>query len=266
LIERLRSSERDVDQSAAEVLAIAVAKLGDNIPNPSSFFDPAEPPTQAAILISHLLRRIVDRQRRLAIAVRIVDEAQPLWLGAECLRWMKVTDDPEKESSNALSTQELEEVRRALVVRVKAKAAAGAPLFDPANAKESGIIHEWRLAEGRETVQAHLLNVFARDPSQIPLFLQAFTGRAWGMGDLLPRVSDLDATSLKVIQSLIDLDVLAGLIRQHCSGNFDSPEYYHDDAKPLAQRLPEQFMFVYKKWKTQGEPEGRAAMDSDEPA
>lgn len=40
--------------------------------------------------------------------------------------------------------------------------------------------------------------------------------------------------------------------RQHCRGDFDNPQWHGD--KPLEQRLPEQFMFVYKKWKTEGEP------------
>ncbi len=47
--------------------------------------------------------------------------------------------------------------------------------------------------------------------------------------------------------------VVALLIRQHCQGDFENPQWYGAE-KPLEQRLPEQFMFVYKKWKTEGEP------------
>jgi hypothetical protein len=47
---------------------------------------------------------------------------------------------------------------------------------------------------------------------------------------------------------------MAEWIRNHCSGDFDYPDWFSDEAKPLEQRLAEQFMFVYNKWKKEGEP------------
>ena len=72
-----------------------------------------------------------------------------------------------------------------------------------------------------------------------------------GEGGALPHVAELGRDQLNNIDLLIEIDKMAALIRQHCRGNFDNPQWYGDD-RPSEQRLPEQFMFLYNKWKTEG--------------
>lgn len=265
VIEKLRAIEVTVDPKAAEMLTIVMAKLGKNIPNPPALFSFAEPPSQAAILISHLLRRIPDGARRIAAARRVIEAADPLWFGVECLRWLYVTDKPEKQDSNTLTKQETTEVRWVLADRIKSRAAAGAPLFDPDLPQENLLLFEWWRAEGRDPVQAHLVGVFTKDPKQVARFLQSQAPLGWSEGDVLPRVSELDANQLKNIKLIIDLDTMAEWIRKHCPGDFDNPQWFHDDATPLEQRLAEQFMFVYNKWKKDGEPPDAQVGSDDEP-
>ena len=70
----------------------------------------------------------------------------------------------------------------------------------------------------------------------------------------MPHVSQLGVDELKSMKLIIDLDTMAEWIRHYCPGDFDTPEWFPDDSKPLEQRLAEQFMFVYNKWKKDGEP------------
>lgn len=175
-----------------------------------------------------------------------METADPLWFGAECLRWLNVTDKPEKQDQNTLTEDELATVRTVLVVRIKARAAEGAPLFDPNVRQEDSLLFEWWRAEGRDPVQAHIIAVFARDARQVGNFLQANAPQAWRDGAAVPHISDLD--------------VLANWIQKSCPGDFGNPSFYHDDATPPEQRLAEQFMFVYKKWKKDGEPPDRHAV------
>ena len=254
VIEKLRAIESTIDPNAAEILAVIIATLGKNIPNPPALFDFAEPPSQAAILISHLLRRIPDRSRRIGAAKRVMGTADPLWFGVECIRWLYVTDKPEKQDSNTLTGIEISEVRRVLVDRIKSYAAAGAPLFNPDVSQEKSLLFEWWRAEGRDPVQHHLVGVFERDATQVGRFLQSQVPLAWSEGAVLPRVSELGADQLKNMKLIIDLATLAEWIRKHCPGNFENPEWYHDDTTPVNQQLAEQFMFVYTKWTKDGEP------------
>ena len=249
LIEKLRAVEKTINPTAAETLAVALSKTGKTIPNPHAFFAVAEPPTQAAILISNLLKRIDHAATRVAAGRRVLEAAEPLWFGAQCLRWMHVTDEPEKEISNTFSSEETAKVRFAFVHRIKSRAADGAPLFDPDVPQEVALLFEWWRAEGREPVQDHLVRIFAADPEQITKFLLSQASTLWGSDSATPEVGDLSAEQLKNIDLVIDVSLLADLVRNHCAGNFDNSEWHSDPNRPPEERLAEQFMCVFNKRK-----------------
>lgn len=84
---------------------------------------------------------------------RAVLTADPLWFGAEVLRWLHVTDDADKADSNTLTKEEVKEVGKALVERIKARARAGEPLFNVDVPQEQSLLYEWwRVAFARPTV------------------------------------------------------------------------------------------------------------------
>ena len=254
VIERLRQHEESTSPEAVASLCRAIAANASLIPNPSSLFSFAEPVSQAGILISRLIERLPAGEPRLTLAKQVIDAADPLWFGAEVIRWLHVTDDADKADRNTLTKDQVESVRKALVARIKARAAAGEPLFDVDVAQEQSLLFEWRRVEGREPVQSHLSSVFVADSEKIGLFLQAMAPHAWGEGDVVPRVGEIGASQLKNIRLIYDLDALAHLIRQHLPGDFENPQWFPDRSSSVEQRLAEQFIFVYDKWRSEGEP------------
>jgi hypothetical protein len=254
VIERMRQHEESTSPEAVASLCVAIAANAKHIPNPPSLLSFAAPVSQAGILISHLIGRLPAGEPRVTLAKQVIEAADPLWFGGEVLRWLHVTDDADKSDSNTLTKDGVKEVGKALVGRIKARAAAGEPLFDVDVSQEQWLLYEWWRIEGREPVQAHLNSVFAKDPKSIALFLQAIAPRAWGEGDVLPRVGGLDGNQLKSIKLIYDLDALAQLIRRHLPGDFANPQWFPDSSTSVEQRLGEQFMFVYNKWRKEGEP------------
>ncbi len=265
VIERMRQNEEGAPPNAVASLCVAIAESAKHIPNPPAFYHFAEPVSQAGILISHLLRRLPTGEPRVTLAKQVIEAADPLWFGAEVLGWLHVTDDADKADSNTLTKDEVKEVGKALVERIKARAATGEPLFNVDVSQEQSLLYEWWRVEGREPVQSHLSSVFAKDPKSIALFLQAMAPRSWGQDNVLPRVGELGGNQLKNIKLLYDLDALAQLIRQHLPGDFESPEWFPDNRTPVEQRLVEQFMFVYSKWEKEGEPPAGGGGSDDEP-
>lgn len=265
VIERMRQQEENTAPDAVAPLCLAIAANAKHIPNPPSLFSFAEPVSQAGILISHLIRRLPAGSQRVTLAKDVIEGSDPLWFGGEVLRWLYVTDDTDKVDSNTLTKDEVKEVGKVLVERIKARAAAGEPLFNVDVPQEQSLLYEWWQVEGREPVQAHLASVFAKDSKNIALFLQAMAPRSWGENDVLPRVGTLDGDQLKNIKLIYDLDALAALIQEHLPGDFANPQWFPDRNEPVEQRLAEQFMFVYNKWKKGGEPPDRdAAGQADE--
>lgn len=265
VIERMRQQEENTAPDAVASLCLAIAANAKYIPNPPSLFSVAEPVSQAGILISHLIRRLPAGSQRVTLAKHVIEASDPLWFSDEVLRWLCVTYDADKADSNTLTKDEVKEVGKVLVERIKARAAAGEPLFNVDVPQEQSLLYEWWRVEGREPVQAHLASVFAKDSKNIALFLQAMAPRSWSENDVLPRVGTLDGDQLKNIKLIYDLDALAALIQKHLPGDFANPQWFPDRNDPVEQRLAEQFMFVYNKWKKDGEPPDRdAAGQADE--
>lgn len=261
VIERLRQRESEIVPDAVPVLALSIAKNALHIPNPPALFSHSEPPAQAAILISRLIQQVPSGEQRVAIAESVMKASEPLWFGVECLRWFYVTDEPDKADHNALTKEEVDKVRIVLVERIKQASEAGEKLFDTSVVQEKSMLYEWWRAEGREPVQRHLATIFERDPKSIAVFLEAMAPRGWGDGDVVPRVGRLDGNQLKNIKLIFDLDELAKLIQTHIPGDYEDPQWFSNSDLPLERCLAEQFIYVWKKWKAEGEPEDRTPDD-----
>jgi hypothetical protein len=262
IIEKMRQQEKSTLPEAVPSLCVAIAANAKLIPNPPCLFSHAEPVSQAGILISQLIGLLPPGQPRVTLSKQVIESADPVWFGSEVLCWLYVTDDADKADSNTLTKEQHEEVGKLLVERIKALASSGQPLFSIDVPQEQSLLFEWQRVDGREPVQAHLSAVFSTNYENIAAFLQAIAGLSWSIGDGTPHVADLRIDRLKTIMLIYDLDSLASLIKAHLIGDFANPQYYPDSDTPIGQRLAEQFIYVYNKWKKDGEL-GDTADDSE---
>ena len=66
---------------------------------------------QAAILVAHLLRRVVSGEEREALADVVFAVVHPLSFGLECLRWIR-HDEKEPEEERIISPAAKEKILR----------------------------------------------------------------------------------------------------------------------------------------------------------
>lgn len=254
VIERLSQRAGDMEPNAAEVLALMVAALGRDLPVVSAFLSDNEAHMQAGILISKLIDRLPAGAARTDCASRVMETAEPLWFGRECLRWLRVSEEPVGANNNTLTAAERVAVRAVLVRRLKDAIARGEPLVDIKTPQNKSLLFEWWRAEGTAPVEAYLLDLFARNPAALGDFLQSMAPQVRTLGQPGASVGELDTMQLKNIKVLIGLDHVATLIRKDLPGNFDDPKWDPLPGTPLVQVLAEQFMYVYNRWKREGEP------------
>lgn len=247
LLAKLRVAEAQTSPVAARTLSLSLAKRAYLLPNPETMANWEAPPGQAAILISQLIRRLPAGEARIIASNNVMLHSEPLWFAAECIRWLHITDKPEESDHNALTDTELQQVREVLVQRIEYAATIGDVFFDPDNSREQSILYEWLRARGRDTTQDYLINTFSRDNAQVARFLRSQVSLGWPMDGSLPHVSNFDTHNFESLGHLIDVDMFAALVKQHCHGDFNTPEYYHDNSTPLETRLAEQFMVAYNK-------------------
>lgn len=262
VIQKLRDREDHIAPAAVEHLISAIASQAGILPNQAGVISASTVFGQAAILISKLSFRL-DAGDRVALLRDLMRRVEPIRFGVEVLRWLRVTDDPQKEEKNAVSEDDLKRIRSDLVLRIKEKAGDMSILFDPKVVNDDDQLYEWWRAEGTLPVQEYLLGMFAAQPRLISVFLQSQAPLAWTVDASRPHYAEFRGDHLKNISLVIDLDTLASLVESHCEGNFSNPSRFHDDRVPLDQRIAESFIYTYRAWKSSDGAAVDAGVDED---
>jgi hypothetical protein len=253
IIERFRISENSIDPEAVPAICFSLAPIAHLIPNQPSFLG-IGPPTQAAILIANLIRRLPEGEPRLQIARKVIEASEPLWFAKECLQWFYVTEDEDKKDANTLTQEQIECLGVDLLLRIHSASEAGEPLFNTKIRQEIQLLFSWRRMEGREPVQKHLERVFDSDTRMINEFLISIAPRSIGSNSPLSRPGDIDGDEVTSIEKLFNLDDFAKAVRKNCAGNFENPEWYSSVQRSNEVRHAEQFFYVYNKWQSERSP------------
>lgn len=247
LIEKIKSQVKIIDADTASMLAVALSVNAHLIPNPPALFPFAEPFGSTAILVSHLLERIENRDKRLTVAKEVVSFAAPIWFANECLRWFRVTDEEEKESSNALSEEEYGVVEKLYAERIESYIEEGNSLVSLDEDDLKGVLFTWAHASGKEAVQAYLLSLFEGNENKLGEFLVCMADYAWGSVSPHPYRHDYEYSTLDSIDYVIDLDKLATLVLEKYGAEEGIDDLSRDTQKNDDQKFAEQFMRLYKK-------------------
>jgi hypothetical protein len=248
-ISKLRIMEGEFDPKAVRSICNAIASHAYLLPNTQGFMDFENPPMQAGILISHLIRRHKAEDIRYELAVEVIKNSEPLWFASEILRWLYVTDESNESEQNTLTAEKIKALRKLMIDRVKAASAAGSPLFDPDVSQEAYLLTEWAAEEGRDAVQRHLQSIFEKDTKQVARFLESMGSKSWSLSDGLPSPPTIMADQFRQIATLFDPEILTQIVIGTCRGNFDNPNKHPDPSLPLSERLAEQFIYAAKQSK-----------------
>ncbi len=241
LIERLRDRAEDVDEIAALPLALAIVRNGDMLPRERGPYVMGGTFLQAAILVSQLMRQI-EMGHRLDAVKAVIEAAQPLALGSECVRWL--THYPDKpEAHRVLPDDANDAVYELFAGRVRAASEEG-PLFLAAAMDAPGLYWDWQKGRGKAEVEEHLRGIFEQDPASMDAFLDTYVGEGWEVASGMPVRSFLQRNSYDSIASCISPDYVMENLRERYGAELDSPEYHSDGSS--ARKVAHQFAAIHK--------------------
>ena len=245
LIRKLRSLENEIDATAARPLALTIARNGVLVPRERAMLISDWTLGQAAILVAHLLKRVVSGEEREALADVVFAVVQPLPFGLDCLRWIR-HDEKEPEEERIISPAAEEKVSEAMAERIRAQA-AGSPLYQTFGRDAPWLYWFWNKQDGGEAVGTHLRTRFEANPNEVDSFLDTFVGEAWGMESGLPHRADFRREAYDAVARLINPDFIVANLKQRYGAELDAPTFYHDSETPLARRIADQFTYIHLK-------------------
>ena len=197
------------------------------------------------------------------MAKEVVRLADPLWFACECLRWLYVTDDEQKQDSNAVTKDELEEIRDVLAGRIADEFANGYAWWTEEWGQRLRAVYDWRGSRGRQPVQEYLLGVMTAEPRRVVQFLRAIAPDAWPAGSATPVPGDIDGNVLEDIEFIMGLDELAALVLENCEGDFDDPKWFPDSDRSTARQHAEQFIYCWRQRQNKSEVDAEPSADAE---
>jgi len=200
LLNKLRSQEDTFEATVARRLAVAIAPHGGLLPKEEGGLTIRTTLMQGAILIRKLLRRLPKAERE-AIAVAVIQKAQPLPFAADCLRWMQPFKD-ESQSDSVIEEESLRVVAQSLVARIR-EAAISAPLYLSFGRDSQALFWYWKQNGSPGEMESHLRAWLLQSEDAVDAFLEIFPGRAWGMESGLSHRADFDRSAYDNVVNLL---------------------------------------------------------------
>lgn len=243
VIKKLRQREESVSEPEARALLEVIAPNGGHFPAERGMFTLGGTRTQAAVLVTRLLRNIPGGDDRAAVASEVIRTAIPLPFALECLRWMKPGRD-EPESQHLLPPTPLGDLEAALASRIR-QADDVAPLYRQFGADARMLYWIWKKSDC-DKLSARLRHHLGSGGDEVDAFLAIHVGEAWGMEDGLPRPSDFSREAYDDISGIADPTEIMRLLRARYGEELDNPVFHHEAQVEPQRRIAHQFAVVHQ--------------------
>ncbi|MEK7602216.1 MAG: P-loop NTPase fold protein [Patescibacteria group bacterium] len=251
LVKKLRNKETTIDPDIAPKLALGFARAGAFVPREKAMFSDWSF-SQAAILVSALVKRVPAGKRRDDLARELMRSATPLAFAFECLRWLG--KDPEDKDDDRVLLEAMEkEIGAILAERIKEDAAKG-PLYKTYGSDTPRLFWAWHHYGNQAQVKKYLEDSFDAQPNDVYDFLDTYVGVSWGIENGLPSRSEFQRESYNSIEKMISPDFIMAKLRIQFGSELDNPEYYQTKDTPIQKQLAHQFAICHSKAVSERKP------------
>ncbi len=243
LVRKLREREDEIEAPTARALAMTIVRNGTLAPVERGMLV-VTTHVQAAILASRLLRRLPPGREREQLAEEMIQHAEPLTFGFECMR--RISHNPERvEADRIVSAQCESRLKEMLSIRIQ-RQAEHEPLYLSFGSATHGLYWAWNDHVGGTTVGDHLRARFNAHPAEVDAFLDTYVGESWGMENGLPRRSDFGRDSYDAIARFVNPETIVANLRERYGPEIDVAQYHHNDDVPIPRRIALQFAFIHR--------------------
>jgi hypothetical protein len=198
--------------------------------------------SQAGILIANLVKRLDTFDARERLARELVQTAEPLPFGVECLRWIKLPKDG-VETDRIVSKALEEELSGLLVERIKVHADKN-PIYSEFPSDAPHLLWIWHELGSPEELSNYLKRRFEAHSDEVYEFISTYLGTSWG-SDGISRPGDLIRESYNGIAESVDPAFVLSKLRERFGAELDDPQLHQLEDWPIQRRIAHQFAFLH---------------------
>ena len=241
VISKLRINEKTYSPLVSTALARTVARLGDLFPDPEGFFRVSSPFSQAAILVSQLIRNLRTDKDKAELANKLMIEAEPISFAAEIMRWTLGS-----ESEKTLSQEDDKAMKSVLARRVE-KYFAALPssiwIFDPKHAPFLiAILNDF----SHQSVAKYISLAIQENPRSAISLIKSYLPSAWSMVSGLPVEADFQRETYDSLARIVDMSTIAEVLESVYGAKLQNPQYRPEVQIDRDEKLANQFIYIHR--------------------
>jgi hypothetical protein len=244
VISKLRQFDSLTNPSVIRNLAIAIVRNSIIIPREDGMMSIGGTYTEAAILVSQLIKKLPMGDARASTMTGILQTNAPLVFKFECWRWLRHSSD-ESEESRVFSVADESQLERLLADQISASATVR-PLYEQFDHSVPALLWLWSTIDGTEAVAGAVHSWIHRSDDDAVRLLGTYLGRSWGMESGLSRRSDFSRESYDSVAAIISPAQIYERLKSVYGDQITDPQFYQDDDTPDDLQIARQFAFIHE--------------------
>lgn len=249
-IAKIRRLENQLNPQTSKVLSLAIARVSEKFPNPEQIFDFTTPFSQAAILVSKLIKNLSNKEESMELAKEILKTSESISFAVECFRWMKTGRD-QVDEDKFLTTREENDLGLILVGRIKKLAEEKCPLYKYEARYAKNLFALWDIYGNTIDLHDYLESTLKDDPQNVIFLLNSYLNIAQKLESGITFKGDFERKNYNLLDEVINTDKVMETLYSIYGEELDDPQFYFDEDVPISKKIAHQFTFIYNKVKEQ---------------
>lgn len=242
LIRALGQRTERISEEAAIALARTFALNGDFFPQERGMLMVTSR-MRAAMLLKDLMKALPAGPYRWTQIEWVLQEAQPLTLALECLRWISHGDD-RGEDRNVVESDDNPRMEQIVAQRVM-QAHMQTPIYQQFPRDVASLLWLWRKVDA-DSCRVALRDRFDAHPEEVDQYLDSLVGEGWGLETGLPVRSDLDRRAYDGVERVVGAQYVMDKLALRYGSELDQPERHPPDTWPIGRRVAHQFADIHQ--------------------
>lgn len=242
-ISKLRKLSKTFTSLQSKNLAISIAKIGSNLPNPVQLFRSMNTLGQGAIFTGDCIENLNSRDEQIELAEDIISNADSLYFAMECYSWFR-RDTEEHPNPQGFSDEEYSKLAGNLAKRISLELSN----IDDINIGKSEnfpyVLSIWNEYGGKLNEATNTLTrMIRKDKNFVFELLNSYTPTAFG--EFGSRKSSFRRNHYEALQEVLDPTVIVEAISE-VFNELVEDEYYPEFLEvSRSEELARQFLWIH---------------------